>query len=155
MRVPALGIHAVINDPGSANMDNPEARASAEAYAWFQSERAARQIALFQRDLPQARLVRIERADHYVFLSNENEVLKELNAFIANLPKGADARVQRPNCARPANQSTLLVQAFTSRVPGRGLQEQRKFPHPDHSAYSTAGRRIPSHGSRWSRSISA
>jgi non-heme chloroperoxidase len=40
----------------------------------------------FQRDLPQRRVVRIARADHYVFLSNESEVLKELNAFITSLP---------------------------------------------------------------------
>lgn len=86
VRVPALGIFAAINDPGAINADDPEAQANAEAYTWFQNERAARQIALFQRDFPQARSVRVERADHYVFLSNENEVLNELNAFIRNLP---------------------------------------------------------------------
>jgi non-heme chloroperoxidase len=86
VRVPALGIFAAINDPGLINADDPEARANAEAYTWFQSERAARQIALFQRDLPQARAVRIDRADHYVFLSNESEVLSELNAFMRKLP---------------------------------------------------------------------
>jgi non-heme chloroperoxidase len=86
VRVPALGIFAAINDPGSVNADDPEAQANAEAYTWFQNERAARQIALFQRDLPQARAVRVDRADHYVFLSNEKEVLSELNAFVGKLP---------------------------------------------------------------------
>jgi pimeloyl-ACP methyl ester carboxylesterase len=86
VRVPALGIFAVMDDPGSADMDDPDARANAESYIWFQNERAARQIAQFQRDLPQGRVVRIARADHYVFLSNESEVLKELNAFITSLP---------------------------------------------------------------------
>jgi non-heme chloroperoxidase len=86
LSVPALGIFAVMDDPGSANMEDPEARANAESYIWFQNERAARQVVQFERDLPQGRVVRIERADHYVFLSNESEVLEELNAFITSLP---------------------------------------------------------------------
>ena len=87
VRVPALGVYAVIDDPGSANMQDPEQRANAEAYQWFQQQRAARSIALFQRDLPHARVVRVERADHYVFLSNESEVLRQMNAFIATLSR--------------------------------------------------------------------
>jgi hypothetical protein len=68
-------------------MQDPEQRANAQAYQWFQQQRAARSIALFQRDLPHARLVRVERADHYVFLSNESEVLRHMNAFIATLSR--------------------------------------------------------------------
>lgn len=86
VRVPALGIFAAMNDPGAVDQSNPEARSNAEAYIWFQDERAKRQMALFQRDLPQARAVRIERADHYVFLSNSQEVLEQVNAFVATLP---------------------------------------------------------------------
>lgn len=66
-------------------MHDAEQRANAEAYMWFQRERAARQIALFERDLPEARVVRIERADHYVYLSNQSEVLNERNRFISDL----------------------------------------------------------------------
>jgi pimeloyl-ACP methyl ester carboxylesterase len=87
VRVPALGIYAVIDDAGSANMQDPEQRANAEAYQWFQRQRADRSIALFQRDLPQAQLIRVHRADHYVFLSNESEVLRGMKAFIASLPR--------------------------------------------------------------------
>lgn len=86
VRVPALGIFAAMNDPGTVDQGDQEARSNAEAYMWFQDERATRQMALFQRDLPQARAVRIERADHYVFLSNQKEVLEQVNAFIATLP---------------------------------------------------------------------
>ncbi len=75
VRVPALGIFAAMNAPGTVAQGDQEARSNAEAYTWFQDERAKRQVALFQRDLPQARVVRIERADHYVFLSNQKEVL--------------------------------------------------------------------------------
>ncbi len=87
VRVPALGIYAVIDDPGAANMQDTEQRANAEAYQWFQRQRAQRSIELFQRDLPHAQLVRVQRADHYVFLSNESEVLHAMNAFIASLPR--------------------------------------------------------------------
>lgn len=85
--VPALGIYAVIDDPGSANLQDPEQRANAQAYQWFQRQRAERSIALFQRDLPHAQVIRVERADHYVFLSNESEVLRGMHAFIAKLPR--------------------------------------------------------------------
>jgi hypothetical protein len=30
--------------------------------------------------------VRLPRANHYVFLSNEADVLREMNAFLASLP---------------------------------------------------------------------
>ena len=33
-----------------------------------------------------ARVVRIPRADHYLFRSNEGEVLREMRAFISSLP---------------------------------------------------------------------
>jgi hypothetical protein len=36
--------------------------------------------------LPSARVVRIPHADHYVFQSNEADVLREMNAFIGGLP---------------------------------------------------------------------
>lgn len=87
VRAPALGIYAVMDDPGSANMQDPEQRANAQAYQWFQRQRAERSIELFRRDLPHAQVVRVDRADHYVFLSNESEVLRAMNAFIATLPR--------------------------------------------------------------------
>lgn len=85
IHVPALGIFAVIDDPGTPDMNDPEQRANAEAYMWFQRERSRRQIALFQRDLPQARVVQIDKADHYVYLSNESEVVDEINKFLSEL----------------------------------------------------------------------
>jgi len=36
--------------------------------------------------VPSAHVVRIPNANHYVFLSNEADVLREMNAFIATLP---------------------------------------------------------------------
>ncbi|MEP6620856.1 MAG: alpha/beta hydrolase [bacterium] len=40
----------------------------------------------FARGVPQARVVRIPHADHYVFRSREAEVLREMRAFIDGLP---------------------------------------------------------------------
>jgi len=36
--------------------------------------------------VPGARIVELPGADHYVFLSNEADVLREINSFIAHLP---------------------------------------------------------------------
>jgi non-heme chloroperoxidase len=35
--------------------------------------------------VPSARVVRVPHANHYVFLSNEAEVLQEMRAFLAGL----------------------------------------------------------------------
>ena len=43
------------------------------------------QITAFQRGIPQARVVRLAHATHYVFRSNESDVLHELRAFIDGL----------------------------------------------------------------------
>ncbi|HEY9228793.1 MAG TPA: alpha/beta hydrolase [Gemmatimonadaceae bacterium] len=40
----------------------------------------------FERGVPQARVVRIPHANHYVFRSNEAEVVREIRAFIGRLP---------------------------------------------------------------------
>lgn len=45
----------------------------------------AAQIKAFEEGVPRARVVRLARANHYVFLSNEADVLRELRAFIALL----------------------------------------------------------------------
>jgi len=39
----------------------------------------------FQAGNPQARVVRIANANHFVFRSNEADVLREMNGFIANV----------------------------------------------------------------------
>ncbi|MDB4888841.1 MAG: alpha/beta hydrolase fold, partial [Gemmatimonadetes bacterium] len=47
----------------------------------------ALQIGAFARGVPQARIVQIPGANHYVFTSNEAEVLREMRAFIDGLPR--------------------------------------------------------------------
>jgi hypothetical protein len=40
----------------------------------------------FEAGVPSAHVVRLPNADHYVFNSNEADVLREMNAFLAKLP---------------------------------------------------------------------
>lgn len=52
-----------------------------------------RQADAFERGVAGSRVVRIPNADHYVFRSNEAEVLREMRAFINSLPDSS----RRPN----------------------------------------------------------
>jgi pimeloyl-ACP methyl ester carboxylesterase len=82
-RVPALVIFADPHDSGSAMKDNPKARAAMQAADARDTER---QAAAFERQVPSAHVVRIPNANHYVFRSNEADVIREVNAFISTLP---------------------------------------------------------------------
>jgi hypothetical protein len=45
-----------------------------------------KQIKAIHDNVPGARIVRLAGAHHYVFLSNEADVLREIRAFTASLP---------------------------------------------------------------------
>lgn len=45
------------------------------------------QIRAFARGVPQARVVRLPRADHFVFRSHEADVLREMGDFVGTLPR--------------------------------------------------------------------
>ena len=81
--VPALVIFADPHDFGGAMKDNPKARAAMQAANDRDTER---QAVAFERQVPSAHVVRIPNASHYVFRSNEADVLREINAFISTLP---------------------------------------------------------------------
>jgi pimeloyl-ACP methyl ester carboxylesterase len=80
--VPILAIYALPHDLGRQAPATAEGRA---AQAAVEEVIGGAQVAAFERGLPSARVVRIPKADHYVFQSNEAEVLREMNAFIAGL----------------------------------------------------------------------
>jgi hypothetical protein len=40
----------------------------------------------FERGVRGSRVVRIAHANHYIFMSNEADVLREIRAFVATLP---------------------------------------------------------------------
>lgn len=86
IQVPALYIGAAENDPGDYDANDPEARANAAAYVAYQNGWIARRTANFLQDAPNGRVVIEQRASHYVFLSNEDEVLREISVFAAALP---------------------------------------------------------------------
>lgn len=45
----------------------------------------ARQADAFASGVPSARVVRLANADHYVFRSNEADIVREMNAFLSGL----------------------------------------------------------------------
>lgn len=84
IRVPILAIYALPHDLGPEFLkDDPAGRAAAEAR---ELETLGAQAKAFETGLPSARVVRLPHASHYVFQSNEADVLREMNAFIGSLP---------------------------------------------------------------------
>ena len=51
-----------------------------------EAEQTEAQVGAFERGLPSAKVVRLPGADHFVFRSNEADVLREMNAFLGTLP---------------------------------------------------------------------
>jgi non-heme chloroperoxidase len=81
IRVPVLAIFASPHDWGPFLENNPTAH---EAMKPGESAMAAR-VEAFETGVPSAHVVRLPNANHYVFLSNEADVLREMRAFIATL----------------------------------------------------------------------
>jgi len=80
--VPILAIYAL--PPNLENMPgDPGERAAFEARTAVMAEAQAK---AFETGVPSARVVRLPHARHEVFSSNEEEVLREMNAFIGSLP---------------------------------------------------------------------
>jgi non-heme chloroperoxidase len=79
---PILAIYAVPHDRGALASPDPAARAKQEAQ---DEETTGAQAKAFEAGLPSAKVVRIPHADHYVFRSNEADVLREMSAFIGGL----------------------------------------------------------------------
>jgi len=77
--VPILAIYAVPQDP------SPTADAARRAAIDAENRKGEAQAKAFADGLPTARVVRIPHANHYVFLSNEADVIRELDAFTAAL----------------------------------------------------------------------
>jgi non-heme chloroperoxidase len=77
----------------AAIRDNPDSVAAADARDEAEN---GPQVNGFETGLPKARVVRITHANHYVFLSNEADVLREMNLFIASLPEETNS----PQAAR-------------------------------------------------------
>ena len=81
--VPILAIFANPHDLGSMFKDDPAARSAAVARDVAYTGTQAKAV---QTGLPTSRVVQLPNADHYVFQSNESDVLREMNAFLNSLP---------------------------------------------------------------------
>jgi hypothetical protein len=80
--VPVLAIYALPHDLGPAITD-AAVRAKMEA----RDEAATgTQAKAFENGVRSARVVRLSHASHYLFRSNEADVLREMGAFIGKLP---------------------------------------------------------------------
>ena len=80
--VPVLAIFALPHDFGT---DDSQAAAAAEARDI--ASITGPQARAFEVAFPSARVVRLPHASHYVFQSNETDVIREINAFVRALPQ--------------------------------------------------------------------
>ena len=78
--VPILAIYAYPRD--GSQFTDPKKRAAMLA---SDKEYTGRQSDAFEKGVPTARVVRLPLADHYVFRSNEADVMREMNAFLGGL----------------------------------------------------------------------
>jgi len=82
IRGPVLAIFAAPREPSAALLKDSVALAKSDS-AYLAA--VMPQISAFERGTPGARVVRIPHSNHYVFRSNETEVVREVLAFIDSL----------------------------------------------------------------------
>jgi non-heme chloroperoxidase len=80
--VPSLAIFAVPHD--RAVPSDPAHHAAAVA---FELKRSTDMSNAFAAGVPSAKVIRLPNANHYVFRSNEAEVLRDMNDFLDQLPQ--------------------------------------------------------------------
>jgi len=81
LRVPVLAIYADPVDWGTYKSVAERDTADAANKAWVEGVAKA-----FQAGVPHARVVLLPKTSHYIYLANESEVLREMRAFLENLP---------------------------------------------------------------------
>jgi non-heme chloroperoxidase len=84
IHVPVLAIFADPHDLGDAFKFNPSRR---EAVKARDEQTTTAQAEAFQAGIPQAHVVRIPNASHFIYRSNEAQVLQEIRTFISALPR--------------------------------------------------------------------
>ena len=83
---PALVVFAIphVQDTWMTASSDPAVRTRAEAYFTTVDTLAAKQAKAIEDEVPTARVVRL-RGLHYIFLSNEGDVLREIRGFLTSL----------------------------------------------------------------------
>jgi hypothetical protein len=84
IRVPSLAFFAVPHDLRRVFPDDPARHA---AIAAADLERQTRLANAFEAGVPSAKVIRLPNADHYIFRSDEAEVLRAMNDFLGKLPQ--------------------------------------------------------------------
>ena len=84
--VPALAIYAIphVPDTWMTNSTDPAVRKAAEAYFTKLDLLVTKQAKSFEDGIPGARVIQL-RGMHYIFISNESDVLSEMNTFLSGL----------------------------------------------------------------------
>lgn len=87
--VPALVIFAVPHDLGAwlKTTSDPTVQEAAKTFASLEVRLTERQAKAIEDAVPTAHVVRIAGASHFLFLSNEADVLREMRAFLKGLGK--------------------------------------------------------------------
>src|SRR5260370_36924406 len=88
IRVPILSFvafYGIEDCLRSYQLDGPEGRTTCEKAAAISRASSKDVIKAFQNDAPQARVIELTDAKHYLFISNEEDVLREVRSFIASL----------------------------------------------------------------------
>ena len=84
--VPALAIFAIPHTPETwiTKITDPTVRGAADTYWTALDAITQKQAKAFEEGVPTARVVRL-RGMHYIFVSNESDVLREMGAFLNDL----------------------------------------------------------------------
>ena len=87
IRVPALVFFALPHGLGHwvDNSTDPQVREQAKAYTAALTSLTARQAQLIEDGVPTARVVKLPGAHHYIYLSHEAEVIREMRSFLSRL----------------------------------------------------------------------
>ena len=81
IKTPVLAIFAAPHAVGPYAQNDP----ALEKFYASDVERMKRVTDSFQKGVPSARVVLLPYADHYIFLSNEADVLREMRTFLGGL----------------------------------------------------------------------
>jgi non-heme chloroperoxidase len=84
IKVPCLAIFAVPHDLRAVFPGDPARHA---AIVTADLERQTRMANAFEAGVPSAKVIRLPNANHYIFRSNEVEVLRAMNDFLGKLPQ--------------------------------------------------------------------
>lgn len=84
IKVPALVIFAIPHTWDAGMSSNPDVRKEAETYYTKLDSLTRKQAAVFKEAVPTARIVELP-GTHFIFMSNEKDVLRELHKFISDL----------------------------------------------------------------------